>query len=48
VITAQASDAETLVATTLDLGLVATVRGRWDLLGQRRPELYAPALSTRA
>lgn len=48
VVTAQASDAETLVQATLDLGLVATVRGRWDLIGQRRPALYGEAPAARA
>jgi predicted amidohydrolase len=40
VITAQASDGEGLVQTVLDLTLVETVRARWDLARQRRPELY--------
>ncbi|MEZ5668692.1 MAG: nitrilase-related carbon-nitrogen hydrolase [Alphaproteobacteria bacterium] len=41
VVTAQASDEDTLVRADLDLSLVATVRKRWDLAAQRRPALYA-------
>lgn len=44
VITAQASDGETLVNTSLDLGLVDIVRARWDLASQRRPALYRPLI----
>ncbi len=48
VVTAQASDGETLVQTVLDMELVETVRARWDLAAQRRPELYRLAPAARA
>lgn len=40
VIIATASDDEGVVTAHLDLNLVQTVRGRYPLLEQRRPELY--------
>jgi predicted amidohydrolase len=40
VIIATASDDEGVVTAHLDLDLVKTVRGRYPLLEQRRPELY--------
>lgn len=48
VVTAQASDEETLLQTTLDLDLVAKTRARWDLASQRRPELYGPLARSQA
>jgi predicted amidohydrolase len=48
VVTAQASDEEGVVQTVLDLSLVETVRRRWDLARQRRPELYRLAPPARA
>jgi predicted amidohydrolase len=40
VIVAQASDRETVITTTIDLGMVGLVRSWWDLNSQRRPALY--------
>lgn len=40
VIVATASDDEGVVTAAIDLGLVETVRRRYPLLDQRRPELY--------
>ncbi len=40
VVTATASDDETTVQSTVDLDYVDVIRGRWNLLAQRRPELY--------
>jgi predicted amidohydrolase len=40
VIAATASDAETCLCATIDLGFVDEIRRRYPLLAQRRPELY--------
>jgi predicted amidohydrolase len=40
VVIATASDEEGVVTAHLDLDLVETVRNRYPLLKQRRPELY--------
>lgn len=40
VIVATASDEEGVVTATIDLGFIETVRSRYPLLEQRRPELY--------
>jgi predicted amidohydrolase len=47
VIVATASDDEGVVTAEIDLGFIETVRARYPLLRQRRPELYA-ALAGRA
>lgn len=47
VIVATASDEEGVVTAEIDLGFIETVRERYPLLRQRRPELYA-ALAGRA
>jgi predicted amidohydrolase len=47
VVVATASDDEGVVTAEIDLGFIETVRNRYPLLRQRRPELYA-ALAGRA
>ncbi|MBL8672260.1 MAG: carbon-nitrogen hydrolase family protein, partial [Alphaproteobacteria bacterium] len=44
VIVAQASDAETVVTSHVDLSFIAEVKRRYPLMDQRRPELYGEIL----
>ncbi len=44
-VVATASDVEDVVTASLDLGLIETIRKRYPLLDQRRPELFGPIVS---